>query len=452
MKKTFIIFLNLITGIIIFAQPIFALEATYPTIGGVGLPPNPTFTNYFLYFFNLALFVGMVAAAIVMIFAGARFLFSQGAVGQLERSKSEMFRALIGLAVLFGAILIVNAINSGINQTAIEDVHPEQYSGGLMLHYEGGTDANLTGDLGEVKKQINSISWLSSTNDLPRIYVFPQKDFQGTPVEVDNPTSASIAVGNSISFDWNIPGVYLYDDYDFKLKALKAPIAIVNSQAALGNVNEGGLNFKDKTASIKIVQPEKKLSNDKIYKYVAVLFTGDNYSGQCSWAMNDLKDIREVSTAHPEENKVRIDNGDTFEGIKKVGSIYVLKYDPDVASSGATLYNGTNCESKDADWDPATNSFKSPNYCDVGEYEKELKFSEQCATMPQAGDTILSAKLSDNTALIIKDKEGDCQLFVKPVKSDCVNSITYGLFNMENRQLSDYLDLRPAYFTLLHGK
>lgn len=452
-KKIVLIYLFFIT---IIAQPVFAMETTYPTIGGIGMPTNPTFTNYFLYFFNLALFVGMVAAASIMIFAGARFMLSRGAVGQVERSKEEMFRALIGLAVLFGSVLILNAINSGINKNAIDNLHSEQYSGGIMLHYAGGVEVNLMGDLGEVKKPIDSITWLSSVDDLPRIYVFPQKDFQGTPTEVGHSQSIPIPVGSSISFDWNISGVYLYDDYDFKLKALKTPINITNSQAALGNVNGGGLDFKDKTASIKIVQPKKTLSNDKI---IAVLFTEDNYSGKCSWITNDLSDVQNVSIKYPEENKVRTDSG--VEGIKNIGSIYILRYDnsksnqnsdPKALTSGAVLYNGTNCVSKDADWDPATYSFKMPNDCKVEEYEKELSFSEKCATMPQVGDTILSAKLSDKTALIIKDKKGNCQLFVKPAKSECVNSITYGVFNMENRQLSDYSDLKPAYFTLLRGK
>jgi major membrane immunogen (membrane-anchored lipoprotein) len=225
-------------------QPVFAMETTYPTIGGVSMPANPTFTNYFLYFFNLALFVGMVAAAVVMIAAGVRFMLSRGVVGQAEKSKGEMFRALIGLAILFGAILIVNAINSGINKSAIDDLHAEKYSGGIMLHYDDGKVVNLMGDLGEVKTKINSFDWLSKKEELPRVYIFPQKNFQGTPVEVDNPAaSPSIEVGNSISFDWNVPGVYLYDDYEFKLKALKAPINIINSQPALALLFKIGVSI-----------------------------------------------------------------------------------------------------------------------------------------------------------------------------------------------------------------
>lgn len=68
--------------------------------------------------------------------------------------------------------------------------------------------------------------------------------------------------------------------------------------------------------------------------------------------------------------------------------------------------------------------------------------------MPQNGDTILSAKISEGAVLLLKDKEGNCQLFRKQGLSNCITSITYGkVYDIENREKT-----KPLYFTILPGK
>lgn len=388
---------------------------------------SPTFSNYFVYFFNLGLYIGMVASAMVLIMAGYNYIFSRGEVSRLEKSKKEIIRALAGLAILFGSIVIVNTINSRANQgtQAIDNLEVTQYAGGIILKHTDPNipDTHLIGDLSATYNAIGNIEWLSSAEELPRIFVFPEKDFQGAPIEVLNGSTAYIGIGRSISFDWAVPGVYLYDITNFQLKDRKAPLAVLTSQPALGNVN-----FKDKTASIKIIQP-KKTGNEKVFEYRAVLFSEDNYTGQCAWVKQDLKDIKEING---EENKVRVGLSENFKGIQTVGSIYILKSDPDQQKYAAKLFNGTNCLSQESLWDKGKKEFL-PNVCDVTEFEKELKFSEACQNMPQKPDTIVSAQINDGTVLILKDKNGNCQLFEKKGASNCITSITYGIFNMENR-------------------
>jgi hypothetical protein len=436
MKKNILLFLFI--SILFCANSVLALEISYPTIGGVSLPPNPTFTNYFIYFFNFALFFGMVAASFVLIFGAISYFLSKGEIGKIEKAKREIIRSFIGLVVLFGSVMILNTINSGINKNTLESLNPEQYSGGIILQYENGREQNIAGDMTETPYNVGGIKWLSTESELPRIFVFPQKDFSGNPQEIMNGNSVFIAKGSSISFDWQRPGVYLYNALDYQLENRRSPLYLLNSQPALGNNG-----FDKKTASIKIVQPSEK----GFVKYGAVLFSGDNYTGKCSWVMDDLPNINEVSPSNPEENSVRVGEGDEFSGIGQVSSIYVLKIDPATPLSEVVLYNGTNCESKDSIWNDATKSFLEPNYCVVPEYQKEFKF-EICETMPQNGDTILSAKISEGTVLLLKDKEGNCQLFRKQGLSNCITSITYGkVYDIENREKT-----KPLYFTILPGK
>ena len=436
MKKNILLFLFI--SILFCANSVLALEISYPTIGGVSLPPNPTFTNYFIYFFNFALFVGMVAASFVLIFGAISYFLSKGEIGKIEKAKREIIRSFIGLVVLFGSVMILNTINSGINKNTLESLNPEKYSGGIILQYENGREQNIAGDMTETPYNVGGIKWLSAESELPRIFVFPQKDFSGNPQEIMNGNSVFIAKGSSISFDWQRPGVYLYNALDYQLENRRSPLYLLNSQPALGNNG-----FDKKTASIKIVQPSEK----GFVKYGAVLFSGDNYTGKCSWVMNDLPNINEVSQSNPGENSVRINESDEFSGIGQVSSIYVLKIDPATPLSEVVLYNGTNCESKDSIWNDATKSFLEPNYCVVPEYQKEFKF-EICETMPQNGDTILSAKISEGAVLLLKDKEGNCQLFRKQGLSNCITSITYGkVYDIENREKT-----KPLYFTILPGK
>lgn len=437
-KKVFIFINCLIMGILVsfFVQ---AAEVTYPQIGGISLPASPTFTDYFLYYFNLALFVGMVAAMIVIITAGFNYIFSRGEIGKIEKSKNNIIRALVGLVILFGSIVILNTINSSINQGTQIIENTVQYADGIVLKFASNNppipDSNLTGDLSETTHPVESIQWISKPEDLPRIFIFPKKDFQGDPQEVLNGTSTTIAVGSSIAFDWTSPGVYLYNAKNFQLTGRKSALVLLYSQPSLGVAS-----FQDKTASIKIIQP-KKIGNETPFEYRAVLFSEDNYSGKCAWIKKDLPDINEVNG---EENKVRIGTSDNFEGIKKVNSIYVLQYDPNQPLYEVILYNGTNCQSQEALWDKNEKKFL-PNTCAISEYGKELKFSETCSNMPQKPDTIISARIKDGTVLLLKDKDGNCQLFEKKGFSDCITSISYGIFNMENRKN------QPLYMTILPG-
>jgi len=57
-KKVFIFINCLIMGIFGSVFLFQAAEVTYPQIGGISLPASPTFTDYFLYYFNLAFICG----------------------------------------------------------------------------------------------------------------------------------------------------------------------------------------------------------------------------------------------------------------------------------------------------------------------------------------------------------------------------------------------------------
>lgn len=404
----------------------FALEIKdYPIINGLVLPAKPTFDQWSAYFFNLALVIGIIAAVGVIIFAGVRFLFSKGNTGRTESSKSMMFRALMGLVVLFGAVLILNTINSNIAMSKIKQIKVGENLDGIVLTEskpDGSEEVWINRDISNIDYPVTGIRWLSNAEDLPAIFVYPQADFKGTPTEIKNGGSASIGKGQSFILDWRKIGVYLYDDVDLKLKNRPRPLALFDSQPALTRVN-----FDSITNSIKINNPQ----TTGVEGYGAIIFSEPEYQGKCAWLTESINNLGE---ANANENKPT-----------KVSSIYVFRTTTE--SGSATFYSYANCQEAQI-WDVESKQEK-PNYCTSGVYNTENKFIDACSSTwqnKQKGPTIVSVKLADGAIALLKDKNGNCQIFKKQGIDTCVSTVKYGnVYNPDN-------NVWPASFTLLQGK
>jgi len=78
--------------------------------------------------------------------------------------------------------VILNTINSGINQGTQIIENTVQYADGIVLKFASNNppipDSNLTGDLSETTHPVESIQWISKPEDLPRIFIFQKKIFK----------------------------------------------------------------------------------------------------------------------------------------------------------------------------------------------------------------------------------------------------------------------------------
>jgi len=174
---------NILAIILFLSVPLFAL-ADYPTINGRTITSDSTFSDYVVYYFSLALMIGIIAAVVILIAAGIKFLFSQGDTSKRSDAKRMITGAFIGLIVLFGSYALLNSLNPSATEPIVE---PEPVAfDGIYLIKENGSKVLVSQDIPETSQNFTGIEWISSAEDLPAIYIYAEKYFKGVPKEITN--------------------------------------------------------------------------------------------------------------------------------------------------------------------------------------------------------------------------------------------------------------------------
>lgn len=399
---------NIIAIILALSAPLFVL-ADYPTIGGRTITKDSTFSDFVVYYFSLALMIGIIAAVIVIIIAGIKFLISQGDPSKRSDAKRMINGALIGLIVLFGSYAILNSLNPSATSPIVE---PEPVAfDGIYLIKENGGKVLVCQDIPETSQNFTSIEWVSKAEDLPAIYVYTEKYFKGTPKEINNGSSVSIPKGSSISLVWKTAGIYLYDKTNYQLGSKSAPLPIKFSQPFLG-----GSSFDNITQSIKINQPDDGSTLG------AILFSEDDYRGTCSWILGEIPDLNQ---SRGEENNPAVGNNN-------LSSIIVLNLAS--GSPAVTFYNRADCQY--IQQDPRSKK------CDLSVTNKTGVFKEYC---PDFEGDVLSFSLSENTGVLLKTEKGRCQFFQRQNgPQECLSLIKYGyIYNPDHKKA-----IKPYSFTI----
>lgn len=399
---------NIVAIILFLSVPLFAL-ADYPTISGRTITSDSTFSDYVVYYFSLALIIGIIAAVVVLIIAGIKFLFSQGDTSKRSDAKRMITGAFIGLIVLFGSYALLNSLNPSATEPIVEP-EPAAFDG-IYLIKENGSKVLVSQDIPETSQNFTGIEWISSAEDLPAIYLYTEKYFKGVPKEITNGTSVSIPKGSSISLLWKTAGIYLYDKVNYQLGSKSAPLPIKFSQAFLG-----GNSFDNITQSIKINQPSDGSTLG------AILFPEDDYRGTCSWILGEIPDLNQ---SRGEENNPPIGNNN-------LSSIIVLKLAS--GSPTVTFYNRANCQYVQKD--PRSKK------CDVSTINKTSTFKESC---PDFTGDVLSFSLNEDTGVLLKTENGQCQFFKRQNSpQECLSLIKYGyVYNPDPKKA-----IKPYSFTI----
>jgi len=382
MKKIFTIILALLS-------PALAL-AEYPVISGRTITDKSTLSDFVLYYFALALIIGIVAAVIVLITAGINFLISQGDLYRRNNAKRMITGAFVGLVILFGSFVILNSLNPSAAGPIVE---PEIIvTDGIYLIKEDGEKLLTYQDIAKTEAVFTGIEWISSQEDLPAIYVYADKDFKGVPAEIKNGSSSSIPLGSSVAFLWKTAGVYLYDGTNYQLNEKSAPLAVKFDQPSLG-----GSSFDNVARSIKITQPEEGSALG------AILFSEADYRGTCSWILGEIPDLGQV---RGEENNPALGNG-------ILSSMILLNTTS--GSPTATFYNRADCQY--VEQDPRSKK------CDISLINETKTFKESC---PKFEGDVLSFALSQGAGVLLKTENGQCQFFKRQKPQECVSLVKYG--------------------------
>jgi len=92
------------------------LQVNYPKVGGIDLnsvnfDDTALFGEYLKYIYYFFLSIGGIAAFVMIVWGGIKWLASAGNPGALGEAKDIIFSAVIGLVILLGSYLILNTIN-----------------------------------------------------------------------------------------------------------------------------------------------------------------------------------------------------------------------------------------------------------------------------------------------------------------------------------------------------
>jgi len=117
--KKFLIFfllgLFLTTPLVGLAQ--FSQQQTYPGVGGqdlVGGSASGSIPSLVKYLFNLAVWVCILVAVLVLILGGVQYVASTGDVGKMTGAKTRIYGSLLGLTILIGAWYVLYIMNPSL--------------------------------------------------------------------------------------------------------------------------------------------------------------------------------------------------------------------------------------------------------------------------------------------------------------------------------------------------
>jgi hypothetical protein len=386
---------KLITVLLSFiASPVFA--ATYPEFGGITLSKDTTAAQYIIYFFNLIVAVGAFIAVIMVIMAGIEWVTSSGNPSKIESAKSKIANTLIGVGVLVGSYFILNTINPQLTNIKIDDL---TCSHGIVVSVKK-SDGKITQECIDSSQNVldtitSTIGWKIVGTPYLKVYTYSEPNYLGTIKEYDCRTGAcsgslDITGAKSIYFVPNDPGIYLYDNVDYKPGSRAHPISITTNLDL-----ENPLNiFDNVTKSIDIVNPDQ--SKQKIM-YQAVAFNDPGYVGKCAFI---AKPVSDVNMATSEGYTDKIDN---------LSSIIVVKMNLDPLAisqdqGDVILYNTASCDKTDSSPD-AVNK-KSCRIQILTWSKGQINILDYCKNF-NSGDEVQSFEITGAAGLVLSTGKVD---------------------------------------------
>ena len=108
MKKIFSVIFILIAGLLSF-RSVHALQITYPD--WFLIEEGMQLTQIVAVLFNFLLAIAGIAAFVMIVLGGFRYLTSAGDPSKMGDARSQIFAAILGIIILFSSWMILNTIN-----------------------------------------------------------------------------------------------------------------------------------------------------------------------------------------------------------------------------------------------------------------------------------------------------------------------------------------------------
>jgi len=386
--KTTLITLSLF----VIASPVFAADAG--TIAGIS--KDATAAEFVMYFFNLGIAIGAFIAVVIIIMAGIEWMTSDGNPSKIESAKDKIKNTLLGVVVLVGCYLILDAINPSLKNIKINKLYCSQGIAVMAKSSVNGVEktaqtcvTKTTSTLKDIGEIVSTLDWNFLKDTLLSVYTYSGENFTGTMTEFScenggcSGNFGDISGAQSIYFLWKTPGLYLFNQTNYK------PGSIFPILASSSIDNLSSVGFDNLASSIKIINPNP--GKDNSY-YQGIVFDGPNYTGKCSFLAKNISDLS-------------VDGGGYYPTPIKNGtlsSIIVAKtsFDQDVAVSEytgyVTLYNKPSC----------------PNETSEEVKKCELRTFGQ-NPLPSGCDSrnIMSLSITGRYGVVLISNKGECRYY-----------------------------------------
>lgn len=185
----FLIGLFLASPLVGLAQ--FKLQQTYPSVGGSQLSQDvaasKSIPSLVKYLFNLAVWICILVAILVLIAGGIQYVTSSGDVSKMSGAKTRIYSSLLGLTILIGAWFVLHTMNPSLVIPKISYIPIKQ---GIVFftkdgydRFKAADDASIINDL----VQANQAKFISySSPDLTLSTAFGPLIFSNCGVATGN--------------------------------------------------------------------------------------------------------------------------------------------------------------------------------------------------------------------------------------------------------------------------
>lgn len=113
-------------------------QQNYPNIGGnelIGNTASESIPKLVMYLFNLAVWLCILTAIIVLIVGGIQYLSSSGQVSKMASAKTRIYGSFLGLLILIGAWFVLHTMNP---QIVIPKITYQPIKNGIILFTKQG--------------------------------------------------------------------------------------------------------------------------------------------------------------------------------------------------------------------------------------------------------------------------------------------------------------------------
>ena len=296
------------------------LEVPLPQVGEESaITETPLLPAYVKYVFNFGIGIAGLIAFLMLVYGGFRYLTSAGNPSAMSDANSQIFAGLIGLIVILGSWLLLTTINPqliNINPQLSEEKLVVGSGPGVYLCSDNTDEScqsftSSKDNLGTLNNEVQRVKFKNIDDIVYGVVLHEDKYYEGNcAVCLSDGCQAGIeAIGGNGPSSITIflqggrasgSGVTVYRHQDYNEGKDKTKDYYAFSVGGYNDLNEyvfvgTNIDLDGEISSIKVEDD-----------YLAILFDGKNYTGQCSVFKNNDPSFRDDAIKDNQASSLKI--------------------------------------------------------------------------------------------------------------------------------------------------